>query len=404
MSLLARCAECAKTYRVPHDREEWHCKQCQAVLTIDPPVEEEPTDGHDCPACGALAFGDEAFCEECGADLSVTAEEAASSRESDQRHAASEMRRAARHLDRLKTVLAVNFWWTFILLALLMPLLLLASDLAVNKKVLAAVLATIWIGVTWAGLKFVDTRPLPVVMTMAGLRTLDAMWSYSEGETWIGSAVWASLYWMLTIDAASLARLAKEFPELYLSRRLRGEHLSAAAGQRKPSAAAQKRALAREHERKAKRKRMVVVAGVLALLVAVPTLLQTLDANKSPGRADVFSNSRFASSTELPDPTEDIERFRVAWNAGDIPGMVAVTKASLKEKMARSLGSLGDRYDWGDRFPPLARAYWDPPSRGSLVVMYDSPEGEFQTQFVVEDGAWVLRSMKASTMRDWKPE
>ena len=32
--LLATCPDCQKRFRVPHDRKDWNCKTCDAVLEI----------------------------------------------------------------------------------------------------------------------------------------------------------------------------------------------------------------------------------------------------------------------------------------------------------------------------------------------------------------------------------
>ena len=34
MALIARCHDCAKNYRVPHDRKEWRCKAFQGFLDV----------------------------------------------------------------------------------------------------------------------------------------------------------------------------------------------------------------------------------------------------------------------------------------------------------------------------------------------------------------------------------
>jgi hypothetical protein len=402
MSLLARCADCAKTYRVPHDRKEWHCKQCQAVLEIEsaagePSFGEPEFEGRACPDCGALAFGDEAFCVECGADLHATAEESARATKKDRRQAAGEMRRVFQRLERLKTFLAINYWLSW-LGALLLPLVFLSDDFTTNLKVLTVAIVAITIGLAWAGLKYVDIHPFPVVMTLAGFETLEAIWNFSNSEGWLFSAIWAAVLWILAVDAAQITRLSKQYPDLYHSRRLRGEHLKASRVDN-PSTAVRERALVRERERKTRRRRAIGIGVVLALLLAAAPIIQVMDRGNRARRSDTFANR-----PDLPAPDEVIERFRVSWNAGDVAGMVAITKSSSMREMEHKLQSLGELYDWGTHFPPLERAYWDAPRSSMLNVDYVTPVSDLPVRFVVEDGAWVLYAVGTRAIKDWRPE
>lgn len=110
----------------------------------------------------------------------------------------------------------------------------------------------------------------------------------------------------------------------------------------------------------------------------------------------------------MPAPDAAIERFRAAWNAGDIPAMVAETKPSLQDKMRRSLERLGERYEWGARFPQLGEARYDEPEGGperpTLRVFYTSEAGEFPVRFSLADGRWVVRTLTTSGLAEWRPK
>ena len=146
-----------------------------------------------------------------------------------------------------------------------------------------------------------------------------------------------------------------------------------------------------------KRKRLILGGTVAALLASVFAFITWNPGRTSPARASTTIAS-------LPSPEGAIERFRVAWNAGDIPAMVAEAKPSLRSKLESALKSFGARYDWGTQFPPLRQAEWDEPTVTNLRVYYSTEVGAFPVRFTVEDGLWVLRTITTSEIKDWRPE
>ncbi len=61
---------------------------------------------------------------------------------------------------------------------------------------------------------------------MASLHLVFAVWEYVEDGTWVASLVWALLLGVIAVDARRIEHLAQRYPDLYLSKRLRGEHLT----------------------------------------------------------------------------------------------------------------------------------------------------------------------------------
>jgi len=400
MSLLARCPSCVKTYRVPHDRKEWHCKSCQGVLELELEATEPALpEGVACAACGAISFDAQTFCEECGQALdSAPGEAPRRARRQDEKQASAEMRRAFKKISYLKMWLTFNFWGSCLLgVGVLLILFLVEFELGV--KIVMVVAQTISIALAYAAVRLVERNPFPVITALAGLQTLSAVWSFYDEGPFVFGAIWAAFLWMLAGLAAQVTRLAKQYPDLYLSRRMRGEHLTAGGkGDPGSSGAGRRSAVRRANEIKQKRKSMLIMGGAVLALVA---LVLVFDARNKSGATPARASNR---TTSLPSPEAAIERFRSAWNAGDIPAMVAEAKPSLASKLERALKSLGKRYDWGTRFPPLGDADWQEATATSLRVYYSTDVGEFPVRFSLLDGRWVLRTITTSEIKDWRPE
>jgi len=403
MALTARCHDCSKNYRVPHDRKEWRCKTCGGALEIIETEAAEVEVVGPCPACGAATSAGESFCGECGTPLDAAAESTAQQRDSrDRKAAAGEMRRVFAKLSRLKLFLTFNLWFSY-LGGFGVLVLVLSRELELGTKVLIVTIQAVSIGLAFASVKYIERKPFPLVLSLAGLQTLSAIWSWYDGSHPWGPAIYAIILWLLAADAAQVTRLAKQYPDLYLARKMRGEHLPATARPgRTPLAAAARRAERKTQSKRALRHRVALACGVAVALLAAWLGYGALSAE------DTGTTRAAVIAEDMPAPDAAIERFRAAWNAGDIPAMVVETKPSLQDKMRRSLERLGERYEWGARFPQLGEARYDEPEGGperpTLRVFYTSEAGEFPVRFSLADGRWVVRTLTTSGLAEWRPK
>ena len=152
MSLRATCHECSKTYKVPHDRKGWHCKECDGVLSLESDeaqVDPEPS-GTPCNSCGALNFGDGAFCEECGEEL------AAPHSERSRKNAAHDMRRSMKRINRLKSWVGLNLILTLLATAGLVLVLSKTEGLSGGEVALLAGIQLLILGLSYAAYRFLD--------------------------------------------------------------------------------------------------------------------------------------------------------------------------------------------------------------------------------------------------------
>ncbi len=389
MSLLARCPDCSKTYRVPHGRREWNCKECEGVLILD---------SKDCPTCGAVAVGGESFCEECGTALEEGAEATRRQADKEDRKVASgEMHRAMKRIDRLSTILTLNFYLS-LLGAVYIVVVALGGRADRTTLLIAGVFQTIVVVLSWLCMRQVRRRPLPVVVTLASFQTLSALWGFLDGDASYVSAGYCALLWMLTVDAAHATRLAKQFPDLYLAKRMRGEHLRGKT-RGGDSIVSQRRASERVRTAKERKQRVLVLAGVLGAVVIAVVGYRILTA-EDPEPTKAAPTEHVA----LPSPDEAIERFRAAWNASDLAAMTAMVKPSLQSKMRRTLGSLGGRYGWEASFPTMGEARVTLRADTTVKVLYTVGDGEFGVRFMGSDGEWVVRTITASGLEGWQDE
>ena len=402
MSLRATCHPCSKAYNVPHDRKQWRCKVCDSVLELDavePALEE--SEARACHDCGALNFGEGAFCEECGEPLD---EGEGLSPSLTPKEAAIEMRKSMKRVRRLKTFIGINLVFALLVTLGLIGLIVRhAENLTGGEIAIIAVLRLIVLGLSYAAYHYLDRKPFPIVVALAALKTLDTVWEFIDSGPWIVTAVWAALLWWLAVDAAQLSRLAKEHPDLYLARRMRGEHITHKAGRGR-------RAHSTDREIGAVRTRASgrgkaetnwwVLGGVLA---TVAGLIVAVVMVTSKGSGSQGGSSKTVLAAPTVSPRAATEAFRTAWNSHSIDALANLTKESLREKMRASLAGLGDRYDWGPHFPQLDAAKFSEPKSGNVRVTFPSEAGEFPVRFTFEDGAWLVRSIKTSPLKNWRP-
>ncbi len=144
----------------------------------------------------------------------------------DKRIAAGEMRVAFRRLQRLRTWLTYNFWGSVLVVVPMTVYTIRAPEILPGPPGLMFGLSILNVGLAWWTLRSLDRRPFAMVMVMATLHLFFGVWEFLEDGTWQASLVWALILVVIGVDALRIERLARRYPDLYLARRLRDEHLT----------------------------------------------------------------------------------------------------------------------------------------------------------------------------------
>jgi len=343
-------------------------------------TEAEPARGAAprCSACGEPHEAGARFCEDCGADLS-SGERAGRRSPGEQRAAAVEMRRAVRRVGFLQAILVL-----YLLQCLLLTSILSLALLGGEPVLPAFLVSGLLLSLSVLGLVLVRRRPFPIALTMALIESLSfvLMLGFGGASYWaLGwSALRVALMWGATFQAARLTGLAREFPDLYQSRRLRGEHLG-------PRGRTQGESLSGKHKGRGTRTRDrsglwfavggVALAGVVAFFLMRPP--------------------------SLPDPMPSVEGFRSAWNGGDVAAMASYTRADRQARRRRIFVKAQESYEWGDVFPEAEELEVTGDSRGDLKVVMHTVGGDVPMQFEWQNERWELTSLSFKGVKDWRP-
>ncbi len=371
MELRGVCAACHKRYKVPHARKEWRCKVCEEPLEI---VEVE--EALACPACGASVGAEDKYCEACGEDLTRASGgetrpgERARRSSGERRSASAEMRAAEKRVRWIRWVLGFNIFTTGLLLLLLISaagwspiLLLVGTVLALN----------------FYGLVQLRRRPFPVCLTLALLSTVTTLLDLFFGAGTGGGVLGTVFYWVATYHAARWTALAREFPDLYGARKLRGEHLRTAKGG--------KSALAGRHRGRGRAPRDWTAIGISAGAVAVVLVVGFLML-KEPAPDD-------------PGPT--LERVRIAWNNGYEAELAGFWPAESQEKRERTFRSIRKRYEWSERFPQAEILRADEQQGEHLSATLVTEGGDVTMRFTWNGDRWEMTRLGLTQVSDWRP-
>jgi len=369
MSHRGVCPKCAKKYRVPHDRREWRCKECDVALELEP---REP-DGRACPACGVEVGENDRYCEECGARLAPGEDAAGDDAHApgEKRAAASEMRKAEQRVRLIRAVFVANL----LLLGFTFVLLFFADEVPLVPVVLVgAILALCLFGLTQ-----LRRRPFPVTLALALLDTLALVLGLLQGQVSFLAILKTAGFWVITYQAARLTALAREFPELYAAKRMRGEHLTHERG--RPGA------LSRKHRGTGRARRdwkaLAMTAVVAVVLVAGGTF--------------------YFAEEGPPDPGPSLERFRVAWNEGHVGELAGFSRSENQAKRERSFSNALESYEWGARFPNAETVSWEERDGSTIEVLLHTIAGDAPMRFQWERDRWVMTSLSFSGVKDWRP-
>lgn len=389
MTLRAHCSACNKAYRVPHDRKPWSCKACGETLELEADSDAAPVsvEGPEpereaapaCSACGTPHGPDARFCEDCGVDL-ASGRRWLRQAPGEQRAAATEMRRAVRRVGFLRAVLVL-----YVIQGVLLTGLSAVAVFRGGEPLLLALFFSVTLLVlSVLGLLFVNRRPFPIALAMALIDTLSLALAFAFNDVSLWGAAWGlvrvALMWGATYQAARLTALAREFPDLYQSRRLRGEHLGARGRGEGES-------LSRKHKGRGARTRdrsglWLALGGVVVAALAAFFLL------RPPG---------------LPDPLPSVEGFRTAWNAGDVEAMAGFTRADRQARRRRIFESAKETYEWGDVFPEAGEFDVTREERGDVRVVMTTVGGDVPMQFEWQNERWELTSLSFKGVRAWRP-
>ncbi|MFT4540439.1 MAG: hypothetical protein ACI835_002890 [Planctomycetota bacterium] len=381
MPLPATCPECHKRFRVPHDRKEWKCKDCDVVLELE--AEDEVS----CPECDAPIEAGAHFCEGCGASLGGGDEKAAKRKKAEEVDAGVQMREARKVIVRLQRWLSVVLVFRilglasaiFVVFAALSPT---GGDMGLAVLVLG--LVGLDLGLLILVRSQLSKRPFPAALTLASIATLTLLLNVftleAEGLALLISlgivALFPAFYWYVVLKAAMLTRLAEEFPDLFLSKRMRGEHDHRTSGGR---------GSVNQHSReriKRDRKPPYVILSVLGVLLITVIVYGLMNRPSSP--------------------EEVLDSISQAWNEKDFNAVSNFVASESREKWVRNLEKAPKIYDWGDDWPAV------------LEYSYEVDEDVVSVDFLTEAGSlpfkmrwsreseWTLYQMSFRDVKDWK--
>jgi len=384
MAIRAECPGCKKRYRVPHANKDWQCKVCESVLVLgeeeEAKAEDEPAT-RDCPECGLINAATAHFCEECGQSLGGGEEQAAERQKHEEKAASAEMKKASVSIRRVLNFLRFALCMHGLRLGGSM-LGIINSRASIEFDMANEVLSLVLVGFDVGLLVFViyqlPRRPFPAALTLAVVSTVSAAFILVSADLPDGGVLilipfalfWPVVYWIVTMKAAALTRLAKEYPDLFLSRQLHGDKKSATGRSRRRA--------------KQESKPPYIALGVIVLAVMAVGVMGILN------------------SPDSPEPA--LDSIRQAWNERDFDALAGFVKPSSREKWVKSLETVTRKYEWGEEWPE-AGSYEYEVRKETVYVDLQTEAGEvpFRLNWT-DDDQWVLSAMSFSDVKDWKAE
>jgi hypothetical protein len=381
-SLLAKCPDCQKTYRVPRADRAYRCKACGGTLKVEGAVEagveagveakvepaapppaaqrkptarpEQPSDAwadqRACPKCKALQVQNEPYCAECGAALDAKANARSHAERVERREASEDIARSAKLLRIFRALLLISCALHLIGVAVA------AIALTVPGVDVGATLVGFSISAASAALAFAAWRLLPhqpVLWSLlyAGTTTLSALVSVlsalaldASGASLLGTSLGSGLVlllsWWIVLAAVRVQRVRRAYPDLYAAAVLSGGvPVRGRAGESSAAAAARALEIQDHARRRAVRGAALAAGGLLAACAALGAV--------------AYFGMRAA-------PLADYDaRLRTAWNAADVDALVELCAHDHALLARRRLEKLPQACDWSAAWPEL-RPLGDP--------------------------------------------
>lgn len=412
----ARCDSCGKAYRVSQPERTYRCKACGgAVRAI---VEEESTvaavaadpdeakpggiadadaakGGPTCKACGSPNRESARFCKACGAALDGEAagepQAPAEKTRMDRLLAAKELNETYRLLKSLRALYAIGAvaWGAVFALGAVGLYRVLFTDAIEDAGPIWLLFARSAVGlaISIVGAVKILSQPFFWSLLIASTNTLNAAVSIAQGGLSIGavvSLVWSALLWLGVERASRVRHLLREYPDLWVSRRMKGE-ITAVDSE---SASTRRSAEAVQARRREKKRNALILGGsfaVVAAAVIVVWFLQT----KADSAASLAAEEAPARAFEAV-----AARFVETWNASRHEDIPTFFHDDLRQKRGRQLVALFKKRGWETTLPSISGPQVLSSSRiryRALFPLVGQAESVcLTTAWEMNDGRWTL--------------
>ncbi len=215
-------------------------------------------------------------------------------------------------------------------------------------------------------LRMLRTNPFPIAFAMTAMVTLEWLLAIQDGESGNWSLIQVLLLLSVTIQAHRLRSLARKYPDLYVARRMRGEHL-------------------RHAKRGADRtRRWIAIACGVAVVVA----------------GGAFALVQF---NQTDDPAPVLARFHTAWNRANVIDLGTFGQDGSEDKLAATFANAMASFHWNLELP-AASAVRVRTERGTDVdAELVTEAGAIPFRFSWDGKRWVLTSIRFTAVKDWRP-
>ncbi|MBI1853750.1 MAG: hypothetical protein HYR85_25725 [Planctomycetes bacterium] len=250
---------------------------------------------------------------------------------------------------------------------------------------LAAAALVVFVVGAW---KIVE-QPFLWSVLMASITTLNVVVSIAERGFTLGT-LWGISFtaatWIAVTYASRVRELMREFPDLWISRKLKGERLH--LDRDKLAARVNPRAV-EARRRAARRNVLVYCSGVIVFSAVI-------------GLAYVWSKGNERSVSAAPATLPAFEpvaaKFIETWNASKVDEIHPFFQGRYQELRRRQLKAIFARRKWDQKLPtiawPTVSAPKDPRFRTVFPFAGQPAAMCLTTTWAVHDGAWILDTLK----------